>query len=300
MAEKILLSCPGCGSPDVKLVQADDQEKLYRCEYCDRKWVIPKGGGISNPEFKKCENCGQINGPDAKVCQKCGQKIRYECPNCGRPIDLDATFCPYCEIHIQEFIEEEERLTAELLEEERQRRIRNLENEIKDLQTEIDMKEREIYHSQKTIDAIQKLGSRLNFFGTAGLSDEEKSIFSRLNGDIGCGTKGISIVLGLILAGISWQLFIGISGSRYNNFEPSTFFQNESSSTLYFISCLSLFISIAVFRLVYSFVMMVSRQSRVSSLSTGEKNRLEKLASEKKDLIEKLKALKLELGRAEK
>jgi uncharacterized Zn finger protein len=296
MAEKILLNCPGCGSPDVKLVQSDDEEKLYSCEYCGRKWVLPKSGGIVNPEYKKCENCGQVNGPDAKVCQKCGHKIRYECPNCGRLIDLDATFCPYCEIHIQDYLEEEERFTAELLEEERQCRIRNLENQIKDLQTEIDEKEREILDSQKTIDAIQKLGSRLNFFGTAGLSDEEKSIFSRLNGDIGCGTRGIAIVLGLILAGISWQLFIGVSGSQYNNFEPSTFFQNESSSTLYLISCLSLFISLAVFRFVYCFVMMMSRQSKVSSLATREGSRLERPSTEKTKLEKKLNVLKEERG----
>jgi RNA polymerase subunit RPABC4/transcription elongation factor Spt4 len=295
VAKKNLLNCPYCGSPYNILVQTDGLDKLFRCDACGQVWEYTKSGEIINPEIKKCEICGRINGPGAKVCQNCGHQIRTECPNCGRLIDLDATFCPYCEIHIQNYVEEQKRRAIEEKEAQRLRRIQNLKNEISKLQNEISSKEYDIKKTQKEADLLRKAGRKLYFRGNIGLTDEEKSAFSRVNAGTGCWTKVIGLVLGLTAAQIGWQLFIGISGTRYNNFEPTTFFQNESSFTLYLICGLSILFAAVVARLVYCVVMLLGRQSRASSLASEEENRLGRLMSEKKNLEKKLQNLMREL-----
>jgi len=246
MIEKIVLNCPSCGAPNSIPIQTGDKEKRFSCKYCGNVWKTNESGEISNPEIKRCENCGQINGPGAKVCQKCGQQIRYECPNCYSLIDLDATFCPNCEIHIQDYLEEQKRRAIEAKEAERLRRIQNLKNEIGKLQSEISSTENDINKSQIDAAILRKAGGKLYFLGNIGLTDEERRAFSRVNA-IGCWTKVIGWVLGLGAAQISWQLFIGISGRRYNNFEPATFFQNGSPSTLYLICGLKCFYCLFTF-----------------------------------------------------
>ena len=142
---------------------------------------------------------------------------------------------------------------------------------------------------------IHQAGNRLYYLGNIGLSDEEREVYSQVSEGTGCVTKAIAVVLALIAAQISWQLFIGISGTRYNNFEPSTFFQNESPSTLYFICGLSVAFAAAVARLVYCVVLLIGRKSRVNNLAADEQRRLQKLVNEKRELKNKLEKLEREI-----
>jgi uncharacterized Zn finger protein (UPF0148 family) len=141
MDRKINKACEGCGSPFLVLVHSEDTENVYKCEYCGRPLYQSKDGSLRNPEIKKCENCGQINGPGTRVCQRCGTQIRYECPNCGSLVDLTATYCPYCEIHIQNYLEERKQRQAEQKRAEGLRRIQKLESDIKSLENDIDRKD---------------------------------------------------------------------------------------------------------------------------------------------------------------
>lgn len=299
MIKKRLMECDRCGSPYISLVQTTDEEKLYRCDACGLAWEESINGIIKNPEIKKCEKCGQINGPGAKVCQKCGQQIRYECPNCGSLIDLDATFCPYCEIHIQNYLEERKQRKAEENRARGLRQIQNLESEIQSLQNRIDLKDENIRQAHRKIETIRKTGGKLYYFGKTGLCEEENTIHTQVSSGIGCGTKAIALVLAVTVMDLSWQLFIGLAGTQYNSFEPYTFFQNESASTLYVIFCLSVFFALGVARLVYALIMMLSRQKAVNHLVSDEERWLRDLQAEKRELQNKMEILKRELVAAQ-
>ena len=297
-AQKTVMDCPNCGSPYIVLIQTDGQDKLFKCEACTHVGEYTKSGLIINPEIKKCENCGQFNGPEARVCQKRGTQISYECPNCGRLVDLSATYCPFCEIHTQNYLEERKRHQAEAKRSEILRLIQKLESEIKSLENDIDKEDEGIRKARAKTDAIRNSGGKLYYFGKSGLSEAEKSIHYKINGGIGCWTKVVAVVLALVAVDISWRLFIGVAGLRYNYFEPATFFRNESATTLYVIFCLSVFVVIGMGRLVYVVIMMLARQKSLDRLVSDEEHWLRDLQSEKHDLQNKLERLKRELAEA--
>jgi DNA-binding CsgD family transcriptional regulator len=147
-------------------------------------------------------------------------------------------------------------------------------------------------------DAIRNSGGKLHYFGKAGLSEDEKSILSQVSAGIGCGTKAIALILAITAMNLSWQLFIGLAGTQYNSFEPYSFFQNESASTLYVIFCLSVFVALGVARLVYALIMMLARKKSVDHLASEQESWLRDLQSEKRDLQNKLERLKRELAEA--
>jgi hypothetical protein len=104
------------------------------------------------------------------------------------------------------------------------RRIQKLESEIKSLENDIDQKDEGIRKARAKADAIRNSGGKLFYFGKAGLSEDEKSILTQVSGGIGCGTKAIALILAITAMNLSWQLFIGLAGTQFNYFEPSTFF----------------------------------------------------------------------------
>jgi len=75
-------------------------------------------------------NCKKANPIGTQFCVKCGTRIGLECPSCGEFVELSNKFCSSCGVNKAEYFKENQA-----------KQIRSLQEQIRNIQTEIQQAE---------------------------------------------------------------------------------------------------------------------------------------------------------------
>lgn len=132
----------------------------------------PGAGQVSQTEVERtdawvCTNpsCRKANQIGTKFCVKCGKRIGFECPNCGDFVELSNKFCSSCGV---DKVEHFKKVQVE--------RIKNLQDQIRNIQQEIQEAEAEpgkyikahkyTFESIKVPNKLVNIGLTLYTFGS--------------------------------------------------------------------------------------------------------------------------------------
>jgi hypothetical protein len=88
------LNCPNCGA------SIPDTSKA--CSHCGSTVVLTHDGTKFVLAGVVCPGCGFENQEGSRFCSKCRQRLLMECPECKKDVILDAVFCSFCGIDINE------------------------------------------------------------------------------------------------------------------------------------------------------------------------------------------------------
>lgn len=91
-----------------------------------------------------CFNCNEIIPADSQYCPICGQKLWITCPKCGKQYSSQYRICNQCGTNHQDYIEQQKREKEEREKEERLKQTRLEEERLKQLETEKQLKARNI------------------------------------------------------------------------------------------------------------------------------------------------------------
>lgn len=278
----VTIKCPECNTADYYW---EDDLNVYRCNYCKMTFVIDNDSlSTVLATIRTCPKCGTDNSLDNRFCKKCGQLLRINCPKCGKLIDSDSIFCSDCMVNIKEEI-------ARRKEEEQERYIDNLTNELSQIEKGTQIINRKINDLNLKIGEIQNASGRIYFWGKLFLSDDDKTLYELFNMDVGCLFRIIANVIGYFATSYAFQIILASIGSRYDNFNPRTIFQHLSNSDLFSILFFSFFGAIIIGHFGTAIIYLIRRKLILDQFIDPYKSSLIDVKNE----LEKSEKRKLEL-----
>lgn len=267
--DKLKLTCPSCGGNQFSRKPGE----FLECKYCGLQWKF-KDGHIEASGYKRCK-CGFANSPTSIYCQNCQARLKINCPDCDTLVDLDANFCSNCMVNIEKALEIQH------------------STRINQIEKSIASKDAEINRLKRYIESAKQVAQKLCFLGKSGLTDDEKSIFSSMNANIGCLSPVLLTILAIIIVDLITSRILHNMMGLPSVSNPSPVNTVTIDKVIMFY-CLDLAIAILLGRLIAVLILREVRINRVDQYCEPYVRQISQNTKEKETLKEDLEKVKAE------